>query len=435
MFKLLKTIKIFGTGTLRLGTYSKNRTTILTPTYFFISNFGGGGTNVSRFITYMDLFSSGESQLLLNYYYLNVDFKKILGFDLDELTTLKSKGDIMDFFEGVRKRFIAKGKSIPGYTSKNASWNPELLLDSGSGNIFRDLIKEGKLSAKNFKEIYDAEVKKYLAFGEEHNFDILVAMDVAPKYTQKQGEQDDASYKSNLSSFKSSNNDLLKITLDNITDKNKLLVYAPIHGTNPQEYETYVEGILLLEKKLNKKFSGFAIGGLGNLSDRTSYDICKIVRNKLTNLKDYRPIHVLGAGSVKNIIPMSILGVDSFDCHSPWRRASEGKYITPLINSNGKIVTNKSNFWRYESISIFPDEDFTCDCLVCKSYSLNDLKGIYKKGSEYAYFAKILFFKHNISQQEFTLKAVRDGKLDEIIKDMPKSKYKEFLTDFISTIT
>ena len=231
-------------------------------------------------------------------------------------------------------------------------------------------------------------------------------------FSQKQGEQEDASYKSNLSSFKSNNSDLLKITLDNITDKNKLLIYAPVHGTTPQEYEIYIEGILILEKKLNKRFSGFAIGGLGNLSDRTSYDICKIVRNKLTSLNDYRPIHVLGVGSVKNVIPMSILGVDSFDCHSPWRRASEGKYVTPLINSNGKIVTNKSNFWRYEPISTFDDEDFTCDCSVCKSYCLNDLKSIYKKGGEYAYFAKILFFKHNISQQEFALKAIRDGKLD-----------------------
>lgn len=429
--------KIFKKSVLRLGYYLKGNKKIPTPCYFLISNFGGGGTNVSRLVTYMHIFENGDTQLLLNYYYLNVDFKKTPGFDIKTLSTLNQKRNIIDFLKETRKDFITKKKVVPDYRFTETTWNPEIMLDSGSGNIFRDLIKEGKLSAKNFNEAYTKAIKEYISFGLKHKFDILIAMDIAEKYTQKQGEHNDDIYRDSLTIFKSRHNniELLKITLENLPDEKGLMMFAPIHGRTPKEYEQYLETVLKVENEMGRKFAGFAIGGLGkNLRGKISYEICALIRNKLASINDNRPIHVLGIGSLQNLIPMCLLGVDSFDCHSPWRRASEGKFVVPLINSKGEIITNKSNFWDYILISRFDSEDFNCDCEVCRVYSLRDLKEIYNKGNEYAYFAKVLFFKHNISQQEFILKEIRKGRIEKLIKNIPESRYSEYLKSFVSNI-
>lgn len=435
MFKLIKNIRLFKTGKLRLGFYSKGKRDIQTPCYFFISNLGGGGTNVSRLVTYMDLFETGESQLLMNYYYLNVDFKKTMGFDTAALTKLKNKEDMLEFLKETRKDFIKKGKVVPEHKFGDTNWNPELLLDSGSGNIFRDLIKNRSLSSTSFKSIYEEATKNYLNFGKIHHFDILIAMDIAGKYTHKQGEDTDDNYRDSLESFRNGSNniELLKITLNNLTDE-KLMVFAPLHGKTPTEYLEHLKNIILLENRVGKKFSGFALGGLGSLPDTTSYEICRFIRSQLDKQGDDRPIHVLGVGSLQNLIPMCMLGIDSFDCHSPWRRASEGKFVIPLINSNGKIITSKTNFWKYVSIQNFDKDDFTCNCEICNSYSLKELKDMYSKGGEFTYLAKIIFFKHNISQQEFALRAIREGKLEKVIEEIPKGRYKEFLTAFMNTL-
>lgn len=423
----------FNENGVRRGFYKKGNNKLPTPCYFLISNFGGGGTNVSRLISYLHIFEKGDSQLLLNYYYLNTNFKKLVSFDTDILNKLHEESNIIDFLKKVRKMFILnKGRITSNYKFQETSWNPEVMLDSGSGNIFRDIIQNQKIDVKKFEEIYTAEIKKYLDFGIKHRFDMLIAMDIASKYTEKRGEHRDKFYKQHLELFKNLENNLvlLRITLQLIAKNRDIMIFAPVHGNSKTEYINYLKNIIRLEKDTNNKFDGFAIGGLGNTKRRDILDICCSLRVELNKLKDSRPIHILGVGALQNIIPLSLLGADSFDCHSPWRRASEGKFVIPLIDSNCKVITTNKKYWSYIPIEKFDSKDYVCDCSVCSKYSLNTLRELYKKGNEYTIFAKILFFKHNISQQEFLCKLVREKNIYEFIKEIPESSYKENLVEF-----
>lgn len=78
---------------------------------------------------------------------------------------------------------------------------------------------------------------------------------------------------------------------------------------------------------------------------------------------------------------------------------------------------------------------FTCNCEVCANISLDGLKKLYNAGKEKLYYAEILFFKHNISQQEFILKMIRESsekELDNFIDSIPEGAYKSYLRRFSS---
>jgi len=175
---------------------------------------------------------------------------------------------------------------------------------------------------------------------------------------------------------------------------------------------------------------GFAIGGIGKMLRDSIYEMVKLVRNRLNELEDDRPIHILGVGAVQNIIPLSIDGADTFDCHSPWRRASEDKLVIPLLNSNFKITAKDETYWKYVPIDRI--SELTCDCEVCRKYSISELRELKEGTTEQKYYFRILAYKHNIHQQEILCELVRtDVNFQNLVKKFPKSSYKKKMLRFL----
>lgn len=418
---------------------NKERNKKTTPCYFITSGFGGGGTSVSRLISYLSLFETGSSQLLLNYYFLNTCFnfeKKSPCFDTAILATLPGAGAIIDFLKQTRIHFIRDKKmAIPDYELKNILWDPYILLDSGSGNIFRDLCCDITDSI-SFERVYVEQIMDYLNFAFNHDFDSIISMDIAPKNTNKGKEKDNELYLLKIKQFfnETFNIKLLEITLNNLSEQKKTQIYAPLHGTSPLEYSSYLDKVLNLENRYGKKFAGFAIGGLGRINPIDIFQLCKPIRKKLNDTSDQRPIHVLGAGGIKNVIPLCLAGVDTFDCHTPWRRATEGKYSIPLLDSKGNILSKGMNYWRNVKTNLIIGNNFHCDCDVCRQYSIKDIEKMYSsKDTELNSYAQILLFKHNLSQHEFLLNVIKNRDLLELIKKIPASKYKQDLQFMIRT--
>jgi tRNA-guanine family transglycosylase len=403
-----------------------------TPRFFMINNFGGGGTNVSRFLVYLPLFKERKSELLLNYYYLNTRFEKTPAFNTKILQKLNSFDDIRKFIEYARKRLIENDKScLHGMRYEPSPWDPLVLLDSGSGNIFRDLLKQ--ISETNFEKVFISEIKDYMNFCETLKFDMAISLDIAGKYTWKKGENLDGNYVAKLKKYSEPkwNLALSQLFLKEIPEPTNVLYYVAVHGHSQPEYLSYLNAILEIEHETKRKFAGIAIGGLGNLADDTIYDIVSTIRNRLNSLQDNRPIHVLGVGSVQNIIPLSLCGADTFDCHSPWRRASEDKLIVPLLNSDLEVIAEDNTYWKYTPIGDI--EELHCDCEVCKTNSLSELKKIKKGNSEESIYFRILAYKHNVHQQEVLCKLLRSKiNVNSVIEKIPQSKYKEKIKHLLS---
>jgi queuine/archaeosine tRNA-ribosyltransferase len=481
MFELIEDFENIRNGLIKSG--NKN---VQTPCYFMTSDFGGGGTNVSRLLVYSDMFKDSNLHLLLNYYYLDINSDLKTRFDTGLIKELQEYDDIIKFIQYIKKNYLTslpkKGiKSFP--YNPQIIWNPMTLLDSGSGNILRGKIRRNELIHNNFRQEYIDIIKNYFNFAISKKFDILIALDFAGKNALKDNEMNDKKYVSGVIEFSSNerNLELLKLTLDYMKqNETDIHVLAPVHGNSPDEYAGYIHKILTVEKSEGHKFSGFALGGLGNPNqvDRNIWEISEevngrvkaatylvklvsVIRKILKDNGDNRQIHVLGAAAPYNLIPLIAAGCDTFDCHSPWRRASDGnelskqcifdkkqlkifkkegktvsfsKMLVPLLcYKSAKILNNQDKYLEYVNLNEY---DYQCCCNVCNSITIEELKQLYCGNKEENYYAKILIYFHNILQYEYICKAMcelvnKKEKLSEFIEKIPDSKFKQDMIDSI----
>lgn len=478
MFKLIKDV-----SGVRTGTFSINGKNVKTPCFFATSDFGGGGTNVSRLFAYSDLLLNTNIQLLVNYYYLDIHSDLKHRFDTRLIRDFETISNVIDFIQHVKKDYIPS-KVISNFKLSTKKWEPLVLLDSGSGNILRNLIVDEKINLKEFKSEYEKVVERYYSFVEKHKVDIAIAMDFAGKNTNKDGEHEDENYTDNINLFKNKNMDLLDINLKAMKKNKDIELYIPLHGKNLKEYLDFLKKVILLEKSENNKFTGFAIGGIGNpiKADRSVwgipenangrvkaamflYKLTNGIRTEMNKNKDFRPIHVLGAASPYNIIPLIIAGADSFDCHSTWRRASDGnsmsketvkssiasypkdipeksrfsKVLVPLLNNREDIILkNKDNYLEFVELYKLNNDNFECNCHICSKYNLTAIKELYSGNNEENYFAKILIYLHSVNQYA----AISDSfsnfnKKEDIIKfinNIPDCDYKKDMIEFLKEI-
>ena len=439
MFELKKISK----EGMRLGSLRFGDKHWATPAYFMTLDFGGGAGDLYRIVTYIDLLEATPIPTLLNFYFLTIerDLARQLGiFRVGWIDYIPKFIDILDFFSFVREQFLQKGLVRKHYPRKSVNWQPITMLDSGSGNILRDFIDCGKTTMEALISSFKGRIKEYHKFATEHCFNIIVAMDFAKKRTYKKGERKDKMYtriSEELSQDIPSNLQLLEKTLDIIKDiDSDCMTYAPVHGESPEQCKLWIRKILELEKEKKANFSGFAIGA-------RELAFAKFVRQALSEAKDGRPLHALGVGDVSNIIPLVAFGVDTFDCHTAWRRAIDGnkksaklvfrankpglrfsKFLIPIIDSNGQIIPeNRQNALRYIKLPDVPNS-IVCDCEICRNFSLEEIRELYSQEDEDFYFARMLMYFHAILQHEYLCARLRreieeDRSVVDFIKELP----------------
>ena len=114
-------------------------------------------------------------------------------------------------------------------------------------------------------------------------------------------------------------------------------------------------------------FPGFAIGGLsvGEPKD-LMYEMADYT---LPLLKENKPKYIMGVGTPEDLVELSGMGADMFDCVMPSRNARNGQLFTSKGNVN---IPNAK--YRFDTNPI----DDTCSCYTCKNYSRAYLRHLYK---------------------------------------------------------
>lgn len=384
--------------------------------FYITNNLGGGGTNVSRFIDYQQLFKMSNIGLLLNYYYLKGLSNPV--FDRSVISQIDMFKDIVTFLNFAKGHFSTKRNVSSHFTQDKSNITLSgYMLDNGCGNIIRDLIKQNQLNNESIQNI----VSPFLDFAERLNFDFSIALDYAKKYTYKGGETADKAMQQlwdEVVSDAKMNLSLLQQTLIAKKQKNyKKGIYAPLHGFNNDSFVKYLEDVKNLENIYNETFTGFALGGIADtrsLDDslwgvptgfkkemKTGYivsQLCKRIKEC-----DSRPLHVLGAGNIY-ILPFIInAGASSSDCHSAWRRASDGgfnkaKVLVPLFNDKLEYINDK-NALKFVHIKDLDDSVHFNDGITAKL-----LKKLYSSSGEDFYYGEILTFYIAMQQYDLMIK-------------------------------
>lgn len=123
-------------------------------------------------------------------------------------------------------------------------------------------------------------------------------------------------------------------------------------------------------------FPGFAIGGsLG----KSKEDMYRVVEWTVAELPPEKPRHLLGIGTLEDIVEAVRRGVDLFDCAAPTRLARNGALLT-FSAPNFKLNIDNARF-RTDPRPV----DENCDCPTCRRYSRAFLHHLLRVG-ELSYF-------------------------------------------------
>jgi queuine tRNA-ribosyltransferase len=114
-------------------------------------------------------------------------------------------------------------------------------------------------------------------------------------------------------------------------------------------------------------FPGFAIGGLsvGEPKDL----MYAMAGHTLPLLPRHKPRYIMGVGTPEDLVELTRLGCDMFDCVMPTRNARNGQ----LFTSQGTLNIANAKY-RLDKAPL----DAECDCYTCANYSRSYLRHLYK---------------------------------------------------------
>ncbi|MCL2888485.1 MAG: hypothetical protein FWF35_04225 [Elusimicrobia bacterium] len=402
------------------------------PSFFMISNLGGGASDKYREVVYMDLYKNIPT--LFNYYYLTRP-----DFATKWLKHLPDYDSMAKFIKYVRQDMINTDKYISkSHSPSDVDYESIVyLLDSGAANIINKFDKNA--SIEQVKEHLLKELINYYDFAHRYKFDLIVGLDIGGKYTFKGEERHTQEIIDRNTQIKKQNDEinsmLLEASIKYLTAHKDYYpkVLATVHGDTPKEFREYTEKILALEKEYNYKFWGFALGGVANAKGKDkswfksmpegmsantflTAEAAKIVKKTAGN----RYIHVLGGGGKDNIPLISSQGAASFDTFTPGRRAYDGndastklvfnkdadehfsKYLIGKYDINLKPINKDWDFDYYPLNKINDDIDL-CGCPACQCIkAFGEIKKLYslrrEEDNEDYYYARQLCNAHSIWQ-------------------------------------
>jgi len=142
-------------------------------------------------------------------------------------------------------------------------------------------------------------------------------------------------------------------------------------------------------------FPGFAIGGsLG----RSKEDMFRVIEWTVEELPRGKPRHLLGIGTVEDIVEAVKRGVDTFDCAAPTRMARNGTLLS--AQEDGFRLNIKGARFRRDGQPV----EEGCDCPTCRHHSRAFLHHLFRC-RELAYFR--LATQHNLRFMTRLMAAIR----------------------------
>jgi queuine tRNA-ribosyltransferase len=112
---------------------------------------------------------------------------------------------------------------------------------------------------------------------------------------------------------------------------------------------------------------GYAVGGLSVGEPKEL--MYAMAEHTLPQLPDDAPRYVMGVGTPADLVELTAMGADMFDCVMPTRNARNGQLFTRF----GTININNA---RHREATGPIDED--CDCYTCQHYSRAYLRHLYQ---------------------------------------------------------
>lgn len=167
---------------------------------------------------------------------------------------------------------------------------------------------------------------------------------------------------------------------------------------------------LSAQQLMEMDFPGFAIGGLSVGEPKEL--MYRMAAHTLPQLPKDKPRYIMGVGTPEDLVELTGMGCDMFDCVMPSRNARNGQ----LFTSKGTINIPNARF-RLDKDPI----DTDCNCYTCQNYSRAYLRHLYKSRELLAYRLNTI---HNLYYYLDLMRRMR-----EAIKE---NRFAQFKAEFYS---
>lgn len=282
-------------------------------------------------------------------------------------------GDVLEKFKGVGNFMDFKG----GIISDSGGFQVMSVIKSGA--------VKGKITDEGVIFHPTKKIKKTLTPEKSIDFQMKLATDmvvVLDDFTDPKSSYEEAkkSVERTILWAKRSKEEFDKICkAKKIDNKTRPYILGVIQGGKYQDLRKYCV------KELAKiGFDGFGYGGWPiDENGEFDYDSAKTIAENTP--EDYF-LYGLGVGKPEEIVKLTKMGFNIFDCVLPTRDARHKRLYVYNFDSIENIDVNKKNFYSFYT----PDKEkyykdnssisSSCDCVLCKRYSKAYLAHLFRVG-------------------------------------------------------
>lgn len=332
-------------------------------------------------------FKSKNGNIPLPIFFPDATRGVIKSLDTTDLESTKTRGVLVNTFhlwQGLGGDVLEKFGGIGNFMNFGGG----IISDSGgfqvmsvikSGAVKGRITDEGAIfhPTKKTKKILTPE--KSIEFQMKLKTDMVVVLDdfTDPKSTYEEALD---SVGRTISWAKRSKEEFEKICkAKKLNESHRPYILGVIQGGKYQDLRKYCAVQLA---KIG--FDGFGYGGWP-IDEKGNFDY-ESAKTIAENTPEGYFIYGLGVGKPEEIVALSKLGFNIFDCVLPTRDARHGRLYVYNFDSIEGIDINKDNFYSFYT----PDKEkyykdtspvsLACDCILCKKYSRAYLAHLFRIG-------------------------------------------------------
>lgn len=308
----------------------------------------------------------------------------IKSLDTTDIENTQTKGVLVNTYHLFKDLGIDYIKARGGI-KKFMDWDGYVISDSGGfqvGSLIKMNPTNGHVSNRGvlFKPVGQKQVmltpEKSIEFQMELGSDMVVVLD---DFTDPKASYEEAkiSVDRTIAWAKRSKEEFLHIVKDKkLTANNRPLILGVVQGGYYQDLRKYCA-----EELVKIGFDGFGYGGWP-MTKEGNFDLesAKTIADNTPN--DYL-LYGLGVGKPEDVVSLSKMGYDIFDCVLPTRDARHGRAYVFNASNIDDIDINE-DFYHFVSLTKgkMMDDDSklsdVCDCLTCKRYTRSYLAHLFK---------------------------------------------------------
>lgn len=336
----------------------------------------------------------------------------VRSIDTTDLLETKTPGVLVNTYHLYKEVGTERMKKLGG-VKKMMNFTGAVISDSGGfqiGSLIKRNPKLGKVTEKGATFKPDGEGKVFLTPEESIRFQMELGVDMV--VVLDDFDAPGANYDENkitvertLNWAKRSKTEFEKICKKKrLSEKKRPYLLGVVQGGRFRDLRKYC-----IDELVKIGFDGLGYGGEEKIGGtQVNYDLAKFVADNTP--KDYL-LYALGVGKPNDIVEMSRLGYDIFDCVLPTRDARHRRLYVYNFNSIEAIDLNEENFFSFfnpDKKSLLEDTNpisKACDCLTCKNYSKAYLAHLFKIGD---FTAGRLATIHNLRFYSILMEKLRE---------------------------